>query len=76
MERYYPAPVKTKKSTPAPDPVLIQNSDFGSYSGSDKNRRLLPESTPAPWSPLSHSKTCLLDCHDSAATMWKFSVLF
>ena len=48
IESYYLAPVKTEKSTPAPDPIFIQNSDSGSCSGSGKNRRLRSESTPAP----------------------------
>jgi len=45
-----PTPVKTEILTlsPAPGPVFIQKSDSRSYSGLGKNRRLLPESTPAP----------------------------
>jgi len=48
--------VKTEILTPAPAPVFIQKSDSGSCSGFGKNRRLLPESTPAPLSPLVYCK--------------------
>jgi len=55
---HYPTPVKTEIITPAPapGPVFIQKSDSSSCSGFGKNRRLLPESIPAPWSPLSTTK--------------------
>jgi len=43
--RLAPAPVITEKSTPAPGPFFIQNSDSGFFSG--KYRRLLPESAPS-----------------------------
>jgi len=42
-------PVKTEILTavPAPGPVFIQKNDSGSCSSFGKNRRLLPDSTPA-----------------------------
>jgi len=46
--------VKTENFSPAPGPVFIQKSD----SGSGKNRRLRPESTPALWSPLVYILKC------------------
>jgi len=47
--------VKTEILTPAPGPVFIKKNDSRSCSGFGKHCRLLPESTPAPWSPLLYS---------------------
>jgi len=41
--------LKKNTSAPPPGPVFSENSDSGYCSGSGKNRRHRPESTPALW---------------------------